>query len=528
VIRDSSQRWHRPIGRAATAVVVAVLVLAPAWLFADPLGTYRLHSDDFEYLAASRSLGKALGNLYRAHNTHIVPAWRLLTWGVVRASGSLANLPRTLALVSFGALAGLMGLAGWLVARESRRAWLGLAAFVAAGTTSVMESSATWYSSGQTIWAAIGVLGVLASLQGWRARGGWWRLGSAAAWAYLAGGFWTVGHVAGPAGAAYLLADGRRRCLLAALLPIGATGLSVALAAALGGGTLRTDVRLERGGKEHGVDFAVGAMHTLQSVPEDLVIQNLGLAAETTFVQAAALLGVAAIAWAAGLARARRGPSPLEAAGLVMVFASYFVEWSFRGYLPFFSLRGVVPWYDTIPHVGLVLFGSGWFGRALGPAPGDRIEPLRRGQALGVLALSAALVLAHGPRVEALFEKTIPPECWGEVRGYLVTPELRLAATRDLAAELARRQRLDLARLDQAEELARRLGIGHRAIASAFGRVEMLELPEVYDANGLLDIPESGPVVDPAQVRVVLGGLLHPRPLPVLGLDRIGGFRFVE
>ena len=37
--------------------------------------------------------------------------------------------------------------------------------------------------------------------------------------------------------------------------------------------------------------------------------------------------------------------------------------WSFRGYMAFWTLRGVVLWYDTVPHLGAVLFVSGWWAR---------------------------------------------------------------------------------------------------------------------------------------------------------------------
>ena len=53
--------------------------------------------------------------------------------------------------------------------------------------------------------------------------------------AAVAGWFWTIGHVAGPVAAVYLWMDGRRRCRLAAVAPLAATTLAVALTLALGG-----------------------------------------------------------------------------------------------------------------------------------------------------------------------------------------------------------------------------------------------------------------------------------------------------
>ena len=44
----------------------------------------------------------------------------------------------------------------------------------------------------------------------------------------IAGWFWTVGHLAGPAAVVYLWFDGRRRCKEAASVPLAATILAVA------------------------------------------------------------------------------------------------------------------------------------------------------------------------------------------------------------------------------------------------------------------------------------------------------------
>lgn len=518
----SAADWFRqPLGRVATMALALVVVLVPAWLFADPLGTYRLYSDDFAYLASSRTFAKAWANLFRPHNTHIVPSWRLLTWGVSVLAGRLADLQTTLAAVSYGALVASMLLMGRLVARESGRAWLGFVAMVALGTTSVLESSATWYSSGQTLWASLGILATLHYLQGWRFRRGGWRLVAAAVSAWLAGGFWTIGHAAGPVGAAYLWADGRKRCRIAAIVPLAATAVTVVVALALGGRQIDSTISFHGRTVEKAVDLKAGAGHTLQAIPEDLVFDNLGLEVETTVAQGTALTALIVLAWLASLARRGR-PLPIELAGGVLIVGAYYVEWIFRGYLPFSSLRGIVPWYDTIPHVGVVLFGMGWLLRMVGPRPGRGIIPLWRGAALGVLILQIALVIVHQPRVDALFEKGIPASSLEPLEAKAVTPALRLNAARLLAAEFARRQRDDLARLDRAEVVARKAGIDRDAIRQAFGRVLVLEIPKVYDAADMLILPESGKLDDPARVRSLLGKWLRPSKPPVIGLDSEG------
>ena len=577
------------VHRTAFVAAVAVVLFGPAALFAESLWNYRLHSDDFAYVAASRDLPSAIANLFVPHNTHIVPAWRLLTWLVVRASGPLAHLQATLAVVSYGALMGAMALVGWIASRESGRAWVGLVAMAALGTTSVLHSSATWYSSGQTLWASIGILSMLLCLQGWRRGGGWWRLALGAAWAVVAGGFWTIGHAAGPVGAAYLWADGRRRSRVAALVPLAATTAAVLIALALGGSKIDARISFHGRTEREAANPFEGALHTLQAIPEDLVLQGLGIEAETTASQAAvfmialaliytkslrrtrgvpddattirgqtrhvlpivmAVIGLIAAGWmvfrfgdralplaamaagiAAGIALGSwRGlrPAPLEVAGLMLVGSAYFVEWSFRGYLPFSSLRGIVPWYDTIPAVGAVLFGAGWLGRVLGEPPEGRMRFPDGRTLLAILSFQLGLGLLNQARIDALFEGGISAESIEEVEDLLLTPELRHTAARAVASEFADRQRRNLARLDTAATIARREGIGHDTIARAFGRVEVLEIPDVYDANGLLDIPETGRSIDPRRVRALLGRLLVPDPPPRLDIGLDGVFRFAR
>lgn len=100
-------------------------------------------------------------NLFEPHNTHVVPAWRVVTWALVRTAGTLPRLPSVLAVASYSILIAVMLLTGRLVARESGRAALGLAAMALVGTTSLMLAPAIWYSAGQPLWAGFGILTAL-------------------------------------------------------------------------------------------------------------------------------------------------------------------------------------------------------------------------------------------------------------------------------------------------------------------------------------------------------------------------------
>ncbi len=86
-------------------------------------------------------------------------------------------------------------------------------------------------------------------------------------------------------------------------------------------------------------------------------------------------------------------------------------------------------------------------------------------------------------------------------------------------------QRSYLRRLDRAEALARRMGWSRDAIRAALGHpwvpgtVGLLRpaLYDLYDAVGLLDLPEHGPPVDPETIRGALAELFaqekEPRPI---------------
>jgi hypothetical protein len=529
--------WRRPTGRLGLSMLVVAIVSAPWVLFfdpvsfraghiaRDPIAIYRLHSDDFAYVGASRTLARAASNLFVPHNTHIVPAWRLLTWAVVAWSGTLARLPETLAVASYGILVAVMLLTGRIVARESGRTAAGLAAMAAVGTTSLMGPSVCWYSAGQTLWAGFGILAALWYAQCWRRARRIAALPLSAASAMLAGWFWTIGHMAGPVAAIYLWLDGRRRCRWGALAPLAGTALAVGLSLLLGAGKIDSTVSFHGRSTAEAADPIQGALHTAQAIPENLILGNLGLRAQTTQAQGVMLTLAVAALWIARRWR-QGGPrafNPLELSAAALVLGSYLVEWTVRGYFDFKFLRtlnmvNIVPWYDAIPQVGAVLFAAGWWMGPRGEVASGRAaarRPVSRAGALAILGLVALLVVLNRPRMDLLWRKNVPPLLESERKQF---PILRLQSMRASALLLDRadRQRRHLRRLDLAQRAIDGMGLSERAVHRAFGRLDLPDLPEVYDAIVLLAFPDRPRSDDPALARSALAPyfLMEEEPRP--------------
>ena len=510
---------ERPVGRPGVALLGLVVCLVPAWLFLDPLTSYWIYGDDWEYLASSRTLSRMVENLFTPHNVHVVPVWRFVSWVVVASAGSLAKLPEHMALASYACLVATMILAGRFVARETRSAGSGLMAMVVLGTTPLMQSAGTWFSAAQALGAAFGVLLTLWYLQAWKRSGKPVALILAVLSTAVAGWSWTVGYAAGPVGAAYLLADGRRRSLKAAILIVLSSGLIGATTLKVAGKAIQEQSTISFHGRKttDAISPASGLFHTIQAIPERLILGDLGVVAEINIQQASTFVVALGLIWVAS----RRGKgwmTPLEASGLSLVVVSYGMEWIFRGYLPFSSLRGFVPWYETIPQVGFALFVVGWWSaiRLFKKEPGPRLHHrMTRGDALILLTLQAALATLTVPRADAIFVKSVRPMLEVEIKDRFPIPRLQRLWAIYVASDRADRQRRMLARLDRAETIARKVGIGRESLRVAQGRTLWPDPPVIDDAD-MLDLPRLGVIKDPEAIRRWLGPsfVVEPEPRP--------------
>jgi hypothetical protein len=544
---------RRTVGRAGVVLLTLFVATAPYVLFFDPigfwpgaghvprepLGSYFLFSDDVPYISASCNWQRTLSNLFVPHNTHIVPAWRILTWALVRAAGSLERMPEVLATASFSILIVVMLLTARLVARETGRTAVGLAAMALVGTTSVMLAPTVWYSAGQPLWAGSGILAALLYAQSYRRTGNRVALALAGVAAIIAGWFWTIGHAAGPAAAVYLWSSGGRRCRRAAIAPLGATAIAVGLALGLGGRHIDSTISFHGRDVRTAADPIQGLLHTCQAIPENLVFANLGLSVHTTASQGVLLTLCLFLAWSGRVWLTRpdgsgqRRFAPLEWTGGTILIAAYFVEWTFRGYMDFqylrtINMRFVVPWYDAVPQIGAVLLLAGWWSRlATARGTASQRASLNRPSQLGCLVVCLLVVLLislNRPRVSALVRASVGSLQASDRRMFKIE-RLQTMRANVLVIDRSSWQRRHLGRLDQCEIKARQMGWGRDAIRAAFGHrfipgvgshVPANKYSE-YDAAALLDLPDQGRPFDLRTVRAVLGEFYaeEPEPRPV-------------
>ena len=493
----------RSIARWAPSILLGLVLCAgPLWLWRAPLGSFFLKGDDFVYVARSRTPAALRENLLRPHNGHVVPLFRLETHAMARLAGSLEALPTVLGWASYATLVLAMTAIGHVVARESGRPALGLAAMAAVGLTSVQGPTLLWYSAGQALAAGTMVLAMLAGLQAWRTRGAWWALALGLLAATAAPLFWSGGYAAGPVGIAYLWADGRRPSRRAAVL-LGVIALAtIGLVWSAAGRSFAPASHVATRPLGEVLPIAAMVGHTAQAVCEALVLNNLGLDASTTAVQAILFCAMLGALWY----WSRRGtrtvgpkrwprPNPMEAAGATLVIVTFGLIFSARGVESDFDNLRALGWYDAMAELGAVLFACGWFAGCLrspsaspspSAAPAAPAAPGRR-EFLGVALFAGTILAIQVPRADrVVFEYDEMAAPIGPPSPGPVTPR----TPADLATR-AEEQRDALAALDRLENAVRR---GDRD-RSAIGQVNRTFVPGMpthlldFQPVELLDIP---------------------------------------
>jgi|GEM_PF-910354 len=531
------RRLAKPLGVLGHLILMALLLAAPCWLFGiDRLPSwiltesristyvhqnlaYRLHSDDFAYIGSSRNWERTIDNLFVPHNTHICPSWRILTFGVVQVAGELVHLPGVMKGVSYLALILVMLGTGHFVATESKNMALGFAATVLVGITSIQRLSTIWYSAGQTLWAGLFVLGSLILAQAALKRHWNWIWPAVFVSCWIAGGFWTIGHAAGPVTAIYVLAAARGRSRLFALIPAAAMVTAVAIALSFGGEEIDASTSFHGRSTREAFNPLQGLSHTSHSIIETLILANLGIDAQTTDVQAVTLTIILMAIWAGWHIRNRRGITTLEWSGAALCISAYWVEWSFRGYFSWDSLKGVVYWYDSIPQIGWSIFLAGWIQAAVSSPIEPSAAPARpkrvtRGNALAILTFGLTMMVLHQPEVDRQLIESLPPRTAYEIENNAFPiPELKRLRAVFIWDERAKRMSRHLAKFQTAESVARKAGWSVADISAAFGRVRIPGIPKAYDGVYLMDLPlASARPADSAVVRQTLARLLEVEP----------------
>jgi hypothetical protein len=510
-----------------------VFAVAPAWLMWEMLVYQRLHGDDFVVAAGSRTWSKLVDHLWMPHHAFVIPLFRLWTFILLLLAGDLAHLQVVLAWASYLTLLLAMALTGILVVRETGNVALGLGVMAVFGLSTVVEPSVVSYAASATLGAGVVILEMLIALQIWRKSGGIVGLGLAALMAALAPWVWPGGYAAGPVGAAYLLADGRARCLKVAVVPV----LAVALTALISW-TLERSAPFppeRQGGPSESLRNAIdpvrGAMATAQAIPEVLICRNLGLVVKTRLSQALVLCGGLAAAWALSRGGSLR-PNPLEAAGAVLVVAGFWMAYSAPGSFAFEDLHRLqgpetfasdpsdglrsLAWAYTLPQIGALLFAAGWWSsrQTSRTVESSALDRPSWGEWLTVLALTAVLATVHFARATAILEASVYPITASELKK-LPVPHLQRLRAVALAELESVRQEHYLAQLDRLERACALQGIDGPTLRRVFGRVVGPGFPRDradFDVVSLLNLPDRGTLTDEFRVAAAVGHLLRIEP----------------
>lgn len=481
------QRQIRAAGRWGPMILIALAIGAgPLWLWRAPMRAYFLKFDDFVYLARSRTTDRLRENLFRPHQGHLVPLFRIETFALAQIAGTLEKTPAVLGAASYATLLLAMILIGLIVARETGRAAMGLVAMSAVGLSSVPGPTLLWYASGQAMAAGAMILAMLVALQAWRIGGSRRALAMALVAEMAAPLLWSGGFAAGPVGAAYLWADGRPRPRAVALILLGGTGAIVALAWLAGAGTTSIGIS--------GIGAAV--VHGSQALGEAIVLNNLGLDARTTPTQAIALVGAIVALWE----WSRRGAPirPLEAAGSMMAIGTLGMIFAVRGVDEDFAELRPLGWYHAMADLGAVLFACGWYAGPI-ESPASAVATPTRREWLAVSGIAMAMLALQSPRADrVIFE-------YAEMAAPMARP-VAGSVVRSNASDLidqTRAQRAALADLDRLEARARRGSYDREAIRRA--------------ASAVAAMPTHLPGFDPAELPAIPDDRRHP---PDPGADR--------
>lgn len=318
---------------------------------------------------------------------------------------------------------------------------------------------------------------------------------------------WTVGFAAGPVGAAYLWADGRRRCRVAAVIPL--------IGSAITAGFVWWSAAREIAAGPRWPDWFLRGFHaiplTAQAIAEFLVIGNLGLDTTSPVTPGQGIVFFLALAliWVAcrrGPGPGRLDPTPLEAAGAMLVVVGFMMVVTARGSYDFENLRAL-GWYHSVPQLGAVLFAFGWYsGTSISP-PTFRLQQSTARSLLGTAIFAAAVFGLQSPRAQRIifvYDGLAAPTVTVDNSS---PPEIPAA---NRAARYDRQQRF-LETADRIERACRDHGIGREALRRTFGTIPIPDTPNVLSrlsVDDLLIFPRDERMTDRARIKELLEPIL--------------------
>ena len=394
---------------------------------ADELRYSALHNDDFPYIAESLDWPTTQAHLFEPHNTHVVPLFRLWTAAIVALAGQLEDMPKAFRAAAYCGLIMTMLAVFILVASETGRTNLGLAAMAGTGISTVMQPAVSWYSAGQALIAGMMIVLTLIAARAWSRYGGVWRFLLVGLAALAAPAFWSGGLLAGPTAAAYIIAKNpaKFRAPLVALVLV--TALAVLFVVGFSLGQINNKNAIWEPHEQVINTNAIWVhhkelwprpvqvwLHTFQAISRDSDPRESRVRpAVASPSQATALVVVLVGIWLSSRG-GLRGINPLEASGAVLVVGSYLLVYFLRGNFPYSSLRYLV-WYNAIPQIGAGLFAAGWW-QSLRPAPP---HGLTRIEALALLGFVGVLSVFCRPRIaDRNLIESAPPLVGSEGQAY--------------------------------------------------------------------------------------------------------------
>ncbi len=256
--------------RGAVTVLVAVLLLAAVFPYQGRFRQYDLLIDDFLYVEKSRDWPSTWQSLAEPHSVHLCPLFRLLTGFAVSFAAQPSQLRLVLVPPTVAVFCLLLLAVYAFLERETESPLSGLIGMIVLGFSSILRDTVAWHSSSQAQWSVLFVVLNLLAAQSYRIKRGGWRLMPVAVLALLAPCWWSIGIIAGPAAALYLiltLPGPLAARLRVAVLPVTATLLYLAAYFWIGAGRV-APARFQ----------GLGALYeALRGTIETMVLRNCGL-----------------------------------------------------------------------------------------------------------------------------------------------------------------------------------------------------------------------------------------------------------